>query len=122
MSKKLDPTIKVTNAIIRWYSKPKTYVKDGTAFFEDKNDNRLDSWIKDKETAKNICRTCLIGSVKLWSFNLGYAEHDVSDRILDKVDNFVDPDNGFVKNYTALQAKNIFIKVKKELQKEIENG
>lgn len=119
MSKRLSPAIKLVNAVIRWYSKPKRYVKNGWNTYEGSNGECLDNCHDDKgfaEANPDICRACLIGSVRLQGYKLGFS-NGIQEEILRILDD-LPSHNGYSAKYNSLQAKNQFIKVKNELLKQ----
>lgn len=100
--KQKHPAIKLVDDCIKWFSKPGRYVKDGTEMYE-------------RNEKGDICRTCLLGTVNLFSDNLtnsraaAYLVKDCLDDTAHK--------SGFYKHYTSSQAQAIFKKTKRLLVK-----
>ena|SRR5579872_5144673 len=110
-------SIKLTDAIITWFSKPNRYVKDPINVYEDKNSNWLPSETKD---TKKICRTCLIGSVRLQSMEKKIpmvAQIQVREFITN-----LPEFKGYAHSYTTSQAKKMFVKIKEQLQHLTQRG
>ena len=119
--KKVHPAMQLVNAVIQWYSKPRRYVKRGVNVFEDKQGNELYININNgisKEEIPNICRACLLGSMDLQADILGITNLDHKYRVKSHLYDLPEF-KGFSAKYTTPQAKNLFIKVKKALQKEL---
>lgn len=119
MSKKLHPAIKLTNAIIRWFNKPKTYVREGQHYYETQDGTYLPAYA-DNDNPGQICRTCLIGAVNLQARSLDLV--NFKDILLNEVDKIIDINNGYTKNRNYKQAQNVFIKVKNKLELKIKRG
>ena len=115
MSKRLSPAVKLTNAVIKWYSKPKRYVINGWNTYEDEDGVCLDTFtnLDHPETNPDIYRACLIGSVRLQGYKLGFDDN-IQETVLCVLDD-LPSHNGYSVKYNSLQAKNQFTKVKKEL-------
>ena len=117
MKKEQHPAIKLTNEVIKWFSSPNRYVKSGIDVFEDRKGNWLQSC--DSEVIPLVCKTCLYGAVDLHRELLGIKKMSYRKKILNLLRE-LDELRGFAAKYTTPQAREMFVKVKKQLQKELQ--
>ena len=116
MKKEQHPAIKLTNAVIEWFSSPNRYVKSGMNIFEDRKGNWLSS--NDSTVRSLVCKTCLCGAVDLHRELLGIKKISYRVKIMNLLRS-LNEFKGFAHKYTTPQAREMFVKVKKQLQKEL---